>query len=101
MPVAMLNSRDVIQIAVAASQGGDPATMTSEALADIRGEFGPAATAFMHAERMMRSALLPCLVFESAATIGQVREAFRRINLGGSPIAPGDLERLLSPGGGI
>lgn len=54
--------------------------------------------AFSSAEDAIRFASMPALVFNRHATDAQVKDAFRRINLGGAPIAPDALERLLAHG---
>lgn len=46
------------------------------------------------ASDMIRGAHLPGLVFTQGASRADVLEAFRRINLGGSPIGADELERL-------
>jgi hypothetical protein len=97
MPVRLLNSNRSIGLIALAAAGemvvseGDWFRGTRIGPGSDRARFA----AFDHAEQMLRDAMMPALVFERRATDAQVREAFRRINLGGSPIEADALERLL------
>lgn len=98
LPVKSLFSANLRTMALAAC-GLDVSVLSEKECSALflTAEWDEAALdAFATAETMLRAAALPALCFTHRATKDDVREGFRRINLGGSPISPEQLDQLLA-----
>lgn len=96
VPVRMLTG-DLQVYALAAA--GEDVTQIDDPRSRQVDLIGAPFSALSDAEDMLRDAMMPALVFGWRATDAQVKEAFRRINLGGTPIEADALERLLAAEG--